>query len=93
MNKLQRYVIIRRYGGGQIDVIGTNSGQAFVENAAKKTADRLRDTGGSFHIVEITKLFDYLAEHGNGTSKVKNDVQNGRREGDGGRGDDSQPPS
>lgn len=93
MNKLQKYVIIRRHGKGQIDVIGTNSGQAFVENAAKKTADRLRDTGGSFHIVEITKLFDYLTEHGNGTSKVKDDVPNGPGAGDGSRGDDSQPPS
>lgn len=93
MNKLQRYVIVRRHGSGKIHVIGTNSGQAFVEKAAQKTADRLKDTGGSFHVVEISKLFDYLAENANGTSKIKDDVPNGQRESDGSRGDDSQPPS
>lgn len=60
MNKLQRFVIIRKHKGGEIDVIGTNSGQAFVEAAAVKYRDRLAKEGGSYQVIEIAKLFDYL---------------------------------
>ena len=60
MNKLQRFVIVRRHKGGELDVIGTNSGQAFVEAAATKFRDRLAQEGGSYQVIEIAKLFDYL---------------------------------
>ncbi len=62
MNKTQRFVIVRRHKAGKIDVIGTNSGQAFVEGAAAKACLRLTQEGGSYHVVEITKLLDYYKE-------------------------------
>lgn len=61
MNKLQRFVILRRHQGGQLDVIGTNSGQAFVEAAAEKHCARLiNHIGGSFQVQEIGMLRDYV---------------------------------
>ncbi len=61
MNKLQRFVIVRRHGKGQLDVIGTNSGQAFVEAAAEKHRNRLEQfIGGSFQVLEIGMLRDYV---------------------------------
>ncbi len=61
MNKLQRFVIIRRHSRGQIDVIGTNSGQAFVEAAATKHTRNLTSIlGGSFHVQEIQPMEEYI---------------------------------
>jgi len=61
MNKLQRFVIIRRHSKGQIDVIGTNSGQAFVAAAAEKHARNLTSMlGGSFHVQEIQPMEEYI---------------------------------
>ena len=95
MNKLQKFVIVRRHKGGKIDVIGTNSGQAFVEKAAQKHASFLHDQGGSYQVLEIARLNEYLTQgaNGNGTSKTKDTVPDGHGKGDGGGGDDRQSPS
>ncbi len=59
MNKLQRFVIVGSTREG-IEVIGTNSGQAFVEAAAKKHCDLLtRRLQRSLRVVEIAKLGEY----------------------------------
>ena len=55
--RLQRFVIVRRHKNGTIDVIGTNGGLPFVEAAAQKHMNRLVNLiGGSYHVLEITKL-------------------------------------
>lgn len=62
MNKLQKYYILE--GQSQdpmlthVRVIGTNSGQAFVEAAAQKHMGRLKDRNPNLHyaIVEVHKL-------------------------------------
>ena len=62
VNKLQRFVIVGK-ARDSIDVIGTNSGQAFVEAAANKHRDILSRTyRRSFRVVEITKLRDFKDE-------------------------------
>ena len=59
MNKLQRFVIVGSTREG-VEVIGTNSGQAFVEAAAEKHCNLLaRRHQRSFRVVEIAKLGDY----------------------------------
>ncbi len=62
MNKLQKYYIIRTVKGKNlVEVIGTNSGQAFVKAAAEKHLERLCNRiTGSFQIVEVSKLKDYI---------------------------------
>lgn len=61
MNKLQKYYIVREHPDDPVRIIGTNSGQAFVEAAAEKHMKRLKKRiTGNFHIVEITKLNHYL---------------------------------
>lgn len=60
MNKLQKYYIVRN-NKERIEVIGTNSGQAFVKAAAEKHMERLLNRiTGSFQIVEVAKLKDYI---------------------------------
>jgi hypothetical protein len=66
MNKLQKYYILRRLRK-EIQIIGTNSGQAFVEAAAKKHMERLsRRVGGDFEIIEVNKLKEYNGLHSEG---------------------------
>ena len=61
MNQLQRFVIVRRRQQGVVDVIGTNSGQAFVANAAEKHRNRLEELlGVQCQVVEIAQLRDYI---------------------------------
>jgi hypothetical protein len=60
MNQLQRFVLVRRRQHGT-DVIGTNSGQAFVAAAAEKHKARLEElVGGSYTVVEIGQLRTYI---------------------------------
>ena len=57
--RLQRFVIVRKYKNGTVDVIGTNGGLPFVEAAADNHLNRLVNlVGGSYHVVEIKKLGD-----------------------------------
>lgn len=63
--RLQRFLILRRHKGGQLDVIGTNGGLPFVEAAAEKHRARLETfVGGSYTVFEISKLGAYLNAHG-----------------------------
>jgi len=60
MNKLQKYYILREHQE-KVEIIGTNSGQAFVRAAADKHMDRLINRiTGDFHIVEVSKLNEYV---------------------------------
>ena len=60
MNKLQKYYILRNHKD-KVEVIGTNSGQAFVKAAADKHIERLLNRiTGTFQIVEVHKLKDYV---------------------------------
>jgi hypothetical protein len=60
MNKLQKYYIVRT-NNSKVEVIGTNSGQAFVKAAAEKHMERLLNRiTGTFQIVEVAKLKDYI---------------------------------
>jgi len=62
MNKLQKYYILEGQSKdpmlSHVKVIGTNSGQAFVEAAAEKHMGRLKARNPSLHyvIVEVHKL-------------------------------------
>ena len=66
MNKLQRFIILSSAAKDpaltHTRVIGTNSGQAFVEAAADKHASRLRERYPHNHysVVEITKLKEII---------------------------------
>jgi hypothetical protein len=60
MNKLQKYYIIREHKA-KVEIIGTNSGQAFVRAAADKHMERLLNRiTGTFQIVEVHKLKDFI---------------------------------
>jgi hypothetical protein len=60
MNKLQKYYILRNHQE-QVEVIGTNSGQAFVRAAAEKHKERLINRiVGTYQIVEVSKLKEYI---------------------------------
>jgi hypothetical protein len=54
-------VIIHKKQHNIIKAIGTNGGLPFVEAAAFKHRDRLEEeVGGSFGVVEITQLREYI---------------------------------
>ena len=59
MSRSQRFVIVRKRIDN-IDVIGTSSGQLFGESAAHRHVSKLNEKDGSFHVMEIAKLMDYL---------------------------------
>lgn len=62
MNKLQKFYILNHRPGGYVDIIGTNSGQAFVQAAAEKHKELLLNkpnSRGTFTILEVTKLKDF----------------------------------
>jgi len=65
LERLQRFLIVRRKKSGQLDVIGTNGGLPFVSAAAEKHKVRLIELiGGSYQVLEISKLRTYLNAHG-----------------------------
>jgi len=65
LERLQRFLIVRRKKSGKLDVIGTNGGLPFVAAAAEKHKARLIEIiGGSYQVLEISKLRTYLQAHG-----------------------------
>jgi len=65
LERLQRFLIVRRKKSGQLDVIGTNGGLPFVAAAAEKHMARITELiGGSYQVLEISKLRTYLQAHG-----------------------------